>query len=721
MRRDLVVSVSHERKQTSYVVKDPLSLQYFQFSPVELFVLEQLDGKRTWQRLLDEVHERFQETRFEIDELKQFVTSLIGANLLLSPALGHGKILAKRVKQRQHGHARWLSRLNILTHRWRGVDPNGFLKWLDRHLGWIFTKATGVFFLTLLSVAILTFVIRVSSTGFDWRQVQAVFTVQNLPILMFAVIGVKALHELGHGLACVHYGGECHELGLLFIAFCPLPYCDTSDSWLHESRWNRALVAGAGILVEVLIASLCCLLWVSSVPGVLNLFLLNIMIICSVNTLLVNGNPLLRYDGYYVLSDALSYPNLGPDSRQLASQWFDRLLFGATTSGTAQFDIKKIPIALFGTASGLYRLFVMVMILWAVHQLLKTYKLESLTLFIAFPMIAGILATLMVGVLKRGRRFARQQEPKARVRSLLGLILFLGGVAGLLLYPFPYSTKAPFVLEPGTCKPVFVTVPGRLVEVKPPFSDVQAGMVIARLENSRITQAVQKTESELAIRELHLENLQRFRSRSSLSQAAIPTAEKSLDIARERFQAEQLRESRLIISAPVAGKLFPARNEPAVYNSEQKNRFWNGSPLDESNLSAWMQEQTLLGWVGESNDFQAVIYIPQHQMEFIAQNARTELIFSSAANQKCVGEVIEIGSERVQQAPRELFMNNLIVADPKGGQYAPQNILYRVRVRIRDGNPGPLYSTGFSKIECQPMSLFYRFWRVIVHAFALDL
>src|SRR5690606_35624007 len=103
---------------------------------------------------------------------------------------------------------------------------------------------------------------------------------------------------------------------------CPLPYCDTTDSWLHESRWNRAHVASAGILVEILIASICCLLWSVSVPGVLSLMLFNIMLICSVNTVLINGNPLLRYDGYYVLSDVLHYPNLGPEARRVAISWF---------------------------------------------------------------------------------------------------------------------------------------------------------------------------------------------------------------------------------------------------------------------------------------------------------------------------------------------------------------------------------------------------------------
>lgn len=290
----------------------------------------------------------------------------------------------------------------------------------------------------------------------------------------------------------------------------------------------------------------------------------------------------------------------------------------------------------------------------------------------------------------------------------------------LLFIPLPYTVDAPFSFEPGTCKPVYVSVPGRLINSHKTFTKIEEDDIVATLINPDVRFAVERTKSGLAQRELHLENLQTFRSFSNAARSSIPAAEESLKIAQERFEAEKLRASRLNVKSPTTGTLYPARNQPAQNQSDQKIRFWNGSILDEENLSAWVTEQTLLGWVGNEEDFQAVVYVPQEQMAFIRTKAQTDLIFMSSANEKCVGKIIEIGNETVQEAPRELFYNSLLSANSTLGQFHPNDTLYRVRVTINEGQTGPLYSAGIAKIRCRPISLFHRFWRALSHAFALE-
>ncbi len=141
---------------------------------------------------------------------------------------------------------------------------------------------------------------------------------------MLALAVVKVLHELGHALTCKHFGGDCHEIGVLLLFFTPCLYCNVSDAWLFPGKWPRIAVSAAGIAVEVFLAAIATFLWWFSIPGVFNTLCLNIMIVCSLNTLLINGNPLLRYDGYYVLADLLDVPNLGQQSRWLLG----RLLAG---------------------------------------------------------------------------------------------------------------------------------------------------------------------------------------------------------------------------------------------------------------------------------------------------------------------------------------------------------------------------------------------------------
>src|SRR5262249_10525062 len=132
------------------------------------------------------------------------------------------------------------------------------------------------------------------------------FSLATITHLWIAVAVVKVLHELGHGLSCKAFGGEVHEMGFMLLCLAPCLYCDVSDSWTISGKWRRMFVGFAGMYVELLIAATATFLWWFTADSMLiNRLCLSLMIVCSVNTLMLNGNPLLRYDGYYVLSDWL--------------------------------------------------------------------------------------------------------------------------------------------------------------------------------------------------------------------------------------------------------------------------------------------------------------------------------------------------------------------------------------------------------------------------------
>src|SRR2546423_9600415 len=126
-------------------------------------------------------------------------------------------------------------------------------------------------------------------------------------------------------MACKHFGGEVHEMGFMLLVFSPCLYCDVSDAWRFPSKWKRVAVSAAGIVVELVLASAATIVWWYAQPGVVQLVALNIMIICTVNTLLINGNPLMRYDGYFIFSDLMETPNLWQRSREvlrrITSDW----------------------------------------------------------------------------------------------------------------------------------------------------------------------------------------------------------------------------------------------------------------------------------------------------------------------------------------------------------------------------------------------------------------
>ncbi|XOV75159.1 MAG: hypothetical protein ACFHWZ_17210 [Phycisphaerales bacterium] len=161
----------------------------------------------------------------------------------------------------------------------------------------------------------------------------------NLGWLIGSFILIKLAHELGHGFACKVLGkrerstgaaGECHELGVLLIVLLPIPYVDASSSWTLRSRWRRIIVNGAGMYFEVAIASVAALVWASTgVGSQVNTLAYNAVLLAGVTTILFNANPLLRYDGYYILSDLFEAPNLYQRSRDAIYYYVKKYAFKA--------------------------------------------------------------------------------------------------------------------------------------------------------------------------------------------------------------------------------------------------------------------------------------------------------------------------------------------------------------------------------------------------------
>jgi putative peptide zinc metalloprotease protein len=188
---------------------------------------------------------------------------------------------------------------------------------------------------------------------------QAVLASDNLFLLYLGLIFVKAFHELGHAAVCHRYGGEVHTMGLMFMIFTPLPYMDATSSWGFRSRWQRAFVGAAGMLAELFVASLAAIYWAVSGTGALHSLAYNIMFVASVSTLLFNANPLLRLDGYYILSDLLDIPNLHIRSTEHLKYLLEHFLFkysGARPSAKNRREM--IELSLYGVLSSIYKVII---------------------------------------------------------------------------------------------------------------------------------------------------------------------------------------------------------------------------------------------------------------------------------------------------------------------------------------------------------------------------
>ena len=218
----------------------------------------------------------------------------------------------------------------------------------------------------------------------SFPEFQSFFNWHSIVYFWCSLAIIKIIHEFGHGLTAKHFGGEVHEMGMLFLVLTPALYCDVTDSWLLPSKWKRIWISAAGIYVECFLASLATFVWWNTEQGLLNSLSLATMFICSVNTIMFNANPLLRYDGYYVMSDYLEIPNLRVKSTQFFAYLFQEKVLGLEVPVQSYMPRSRRSLfVIYAICELSYRWVVTFSILYFLSQFLKPYKLQSVSYMIA--------------------------------------------------------------------------------------------------------------------------------------------------------------------------------------------------------------------------------------------------------------------------------------------------------------------------------------------------
>lgn len=308
-----------------YVLEDPINGSSHRFNATAHQIIGLFDGQLTVNKIWDLVNDRLGDFAPTQDQMIQLLGQLHAADLLQSNLPIDTEELFQRSKEHKSNKLkqRVASPLAIKVPLW---DPDEFLQ---RHLpkvSWLFSWYMGLIWLLIISLATLVSVI-------NWQEITANFSVNalspyNLVIMVLLYPIIKLLHELGHAFSARHYGGEVHEMGISFLVFMPIPYVDVSTINFLRSKYQRILVSAAGILVELFLAAVGVLLWMATEPGLIKDIAFNMMVIGGISSLLFNGNPLLKYDGYYILADALEIPNLYQRSTKYLAYLCQKYLFG---------------------------------------------------------------------------------------------------------------------------------------------------------------------------------------------------------------------------------------------------------------------------------------------------------------------------------------------------------------------------------------------------------
>ncbi len=546
LRSHVALTRHQYRGRTWYVLQDRASERFHRFTPAAYRLIGLMDGRHTVRAIWESATAELGDEAPSQDDVIRLLAQLHGSDLIVCdvlPDTGELTERADRIAQRQ-----WASRWsNLFAWRRPLCDPDRFLSALLPMVRPLVSWLGFVLWLCLAGLGL-------ALGGLHWSDLThdllgQLSTPHSLVTLWLLFPVIKLLHELGHGLMTKAFGGEVHELGVMLLVLTPVPYCEASAAWAFRDKWQRVLVGAAGMMVEVALASLALVVWINAEPGLVRLLAYNTIFLAGVSTLLFNLNPLLRFDGYYMLMDWLEMPNLRARATAYLRYLCERYLFGArevsrpdATAGERAWFVG------YAVASTVYRLMVTVAILLFLGELSPLLGI----LFAAMTAVGMLLVPLVKGL---SYLFTSPSIRLVRGRAVaVTAVAFALLTGGLCLAPAPFHTLAEGVVWVPDESVVRAGTDGFVRQiVARPDSLVQPGEVLFVTEHPRL----QAEARVLVARVKELQARHTEQRPIDLVKAAI--IEEELAYARDQLARTQRRLDDLVVRSRAAGQfILPA-------------------------------------------------------------------------------------------------------------------------------------------------------------------
>jgi putative peptide zinc metalloprotease protein len=523
------------RGELWYLLQDPVNARVHRFSPAARFVVAAMNGERTVQQLWELANRRLGEDAPTQDDVIQLLGQLHGADLLQSDVTPDVGELFER-GQRQEKASRRRSWMNPMAWRIHLLDPDGFLNAIRAPIDALWSRWGAVLWLLVVLPALVL-------VPPHWNELTGNFSdrvmaAQNLVLLWFVFPVIKALHEFGHAAACKRWGGEVHDVGIVVLVLMPVPYVEASASTVFRSKWHRAVVGASGMGVELFLAAIAFYFWLLAEPGIVRSILFNVMVVAGVSTLLFNGNPLLRYDAYYILSDLIEMPNLATRSARYWGYLLDRYGFGSKDAQSPEHGGRRDVawLASYGVLSTAYRILVTVAIAMFIAQQF---------FFIGVVLALWAVVAMAIVPLVKGARHlasARLRPQRARVWGVTGGVL-AALVLLLFVVPAPFRT----VLEGVAWLPESALLRAGqdgFVErvVAAPGTPVRQGDLLVRVRNPALEANARLAEAKVAeLEAVYLASLNVDRARAAMAQEQLAAERTGLRSAMERLALLDVR------------------------------------------------------------------------------------------------------------------------------------------------------------------------------------
>ncbi|PKN35163.1 MAG: peptidase M50 [Deltaproteobacteria bacterium HGW-Deltaproteobacteria-19] len=685
VRRHAEIHRHTYRGKVWYVLQDHSTGRFHRFTEESYFLIGLMDGKRTLQEIWESACLKLADDMPTQDEVIGLVSQLNKADVLQSDTAPDVENLNRRSRKDRSSRF-WNTVRSPLAIRIPLLDPDRFLEKTKGIVGLLFTMpAFLVWLIVVVAGAVLASV--------HWNELVSnladrVLALENLVIFWLIYPIVKALHEFGHAWAVKHWGGEVHEMGIIFLVFMPIPYVDASATSAFREKRRRIIVGAAGIMVELLIAALAMILWVNTGPGAVRAVAYNTMIVAGVSTILFNGNPLLRFDAYYVLSDFLEIPNLGSRSNQYIGYLAQRYAIGNKEAEFAIADAGEGRwLVLYGVASFFYRIFITLQI-----ALFIAGRFFFIGVVIAIWAVIGLM---VVPLFRIARSVVNNRALYRRRGRIVGITVLSLAIIGVLVgvVRLPSYTVAEGVLWPAEQARLHARVDGEVKEVlAKPGVRLKKGDPILRCENPDLVSRVQALEAEM----------RSFGARQRMAFVQDRTTERMVqeELARVAKELAEAREqvASLVIRSPIEGEILLPRSE------DLPGRF--------------LRRGEAVGYVVDYSGVAVRVVVPQSEVDRI----RTDVRSVKARPAEDISRIIP--SELVREVPAatgdlpsyalSLKGGGAFALDPRATE-RPRSFenLFHFEVRLQDATGTRIGERIYVRFEHTPESLAHRWYREI--------
>ncbi|MDH5534141.1 MAG: peptidase M50 [Betaproteobacteria bacterium] len=626
LRAQVRVQRQKYRNQIWYQLSDAGSGRHHRLNQAAYRFVGCMNGQHTVGEIWDVLVKRNGDEALTQDEAIRVLGQLNSAELLqceLTP-----DIEAIFRQHREHVRRKRWSELNPLAIRVRLFNPSRWLRAFDPWLELLFRPAAIVLWLAVVLPALLI------AAG-QWAELRAfaaahVDTPRYLVIAWLAYPLIKAVHELGHALAVRRWGGTVNDVGFTMFVLVPVPYVDASDASGFTRRSQRAIVSAIGILVELFIAAVALYVWINTQSGLVRDTAFVVMLIASVSTLVFNGNPLLRFDGYHLLCDLLELPNLDTRSKTWWSNLLQQRIFGIDTPALVLAIGERKWMLLYAPLAWAYRLYIGILISFWIGA-----KSAFLGMVIAVTVVVMLIVMPFVSL---SRQVSRSLQGAARQRAIraagAGAVVI---VLAATLLPLPYGTVCPGVVWLPEKAQVRVEASGFVSEVRVRDGDAVAlGQVLALLHDPVLLAKQAEASNRLtALRVQHYNALQIDRVQAQNLTRAVQHAE--AELARIDTRVQQLE-----IRSQVAGRMVMARQDD----------------LPDTFLS----KGELLGYVFAPGDLMVRTVVPHEDAALVRERSRLADVRLEAQSGR------RIPAELTRESPAATFeLPSPALADRNGG------------------------------------------------------